>query len=138
MRQSSMVKAEKHSMYREGRRSILLMLFGSNPKTRVLDLFLDNPLFEFTRSEIMESLGMAKITLYKTLPGLESSGVIVETRKIGKASLFRLNGDSEVVKDLERVVRSYARTLADVENRENSVAGLMVSEVKTVKSVAAS
>lgn len=38
-------------------------------------------------------------TLYKTLPSLESNGVIVETRKIGKANLFRLNGDSEVVKD---------------------------------------
>ncbi len=126
-------------MYREGRRSILLTLFGSNPKTRVLDLFMDNPLFEFTRNEVMESLGMAKITLYKTLPDLVSSGVIVETRKIGKAGLFRLNGDSMVVKDLERVVRSYARTLADVENRGDGVAGLMVSdEVKTVKSVAAS
>ena len=38
-------------------------------------------------------------TLYKTLPSLESNGVIIETRKIGKANLFRLNGDSEVVKD---------------------------------------
>jgi len=112
-------------------------LFGSNPKTRVLDLFMDNPLFEFTRNEVMESLGMAKITLYKTLPDLESGGVIVETRKIGKASLFRLNGDSIVVKDLERLVRSYARTLADVENRGDGVAGLMVpDEAKTVKSVA--
>jgi len=124
-------------MYREDRRSILLTLFGSNPKTRVLDLFMDNPLFEFTRNEVMESLGMAKITLYKTLPDLESGGVIVETRKIGKASLFRLNGDSIVVKDLERLVRSYARTLADVENRGDGVAGLMVpDEAKTVKSVA--
>ena len=78
-------------------------------------------------------------TLYKTLPSLESNGVIVETRKIGKANLFRLNGDSEVVKDLERVVRSCAGTLANTGNRENSVAELMVSdEVKTVKSVAAS
>jgi hypothetical protein len=62
----------------------------------------------------------------------ELSGLIVETRKIGKASLFRLNQDSEVVKDLERVVRSYAGTLAD---KENGFSGLVVSgEVKTVKS----
>ncbi len=120
-------------MYQEDRRSIILTLFGPNPKTRVLDLFMDNPLFEFTRNEIMESLGMAKITLYKTLPDLVSCRVIVETRKIGKASLFRLNGDSEIVKDLERLVRSYARTLADRENRENSIAGLVISdEAKTV------
>ena len=123
-------------MYKDDRRSILLTLFGSNPNTRVLDLFLDNPLFEFTRNEIMESLGMAKTTLYKTLPDFELSGVIVETRKIGKARLFRLNRDSEVVKDLERVVRSYAGTLAD---KENGISELVVSdEVKPVKSNASS
>ena len=116
-------------MYREGRRSTLLTLFGSNPKTRLLDLFMDNPLFEFTRSEIMEALGMAKVTIYNTLPDLEASGVIVETRKIGKASLYRLNRDSEVVKGLEGVIRSYARTLADVENNVSWIA----HEAKPVK-----
>ena len=102
-------------MYRENRKSVILTLFGSSPQTRILDLFMDNPLFEFTRNEIIEALGMAKSTLYSTLPGLEEAGVIVETRQIGKASLYRLNSGSTVVQDLGAMIRRYAKTMAQNE-----------------------
>jgi DNA-binding transcriptional ArsR family regulator len=108
-------------MYRENRESVILTLFGSSPKTRLLDLFLDNPLFEFTRNEIVEALGMAKSTLYGTLPGLEEAGVIVETRQIGKASLYRLNGESPVVQDLRSMIRRYAKTMAQTEAAVDSM-----------------
>jgi DNA-binding transcriptional ArsR family regulator len=107
-------------MYRENRESAILTLFGSSPNTRILDLFMDNPLFEFTRNEIVEALGMAKSTLYSTLPGLEEAGVIVETRKIGKASLYRLNGESSVVQDLRVLIRRYAKTIAQNETAIDS------------------
>ena len=107
-------------MYRENRESVILTLFGSSPKTRILDLFLDNPLFEFTRNEIIEALGMAKSTLYSTLPGLEEARVIVETRQIGKASLYRLNSESPVVQDLRGLIRRYAKTNAQKETAIDS------------------
>lgn len=114
-------------MYRENRESVILTLFGSSPQTRILDLFMDNPLFEFTRNEIIEALGMAKTTLYGTLPGLEEAGVIVETRKIGKASLYCLNGESLVVQDLRGMIRRYAKTIAQNETAADST---MVEEEK--------
>jgi hypothetical protein len=43
-------------MYGKDRHSVILRLFGKSPETRIIDLFLDNPLFEFTRNEIIESL----------------------------------------------------------------------------------
>jgi len=94
-------------MYGKNRHSVILKLFGKSPETRIIDLFLDNPLFEFTRNEIVESLGMAKVTLFRVLPGLEDAGLIEETRKIGKASLYRLNGESPVVKSLRTTIRAY-------------------------------
>ena len=112
-------------MYRDDRESILLTLFGASPKTRLLDLFMDNPLFEFTRNEMMEALGMAKVTLYGTLPDLEAGGVIEETEKMGKASLYRLNGDSAVVKNLGCLIRSYAVALGGVESVEEATAGFV-------------
>ena len=102
-------------MYREDRESVILTLFGQSPQTRILDLFMDNPLFEFTRNEIIDALGMAKTTLYSTRPGFEEAGVIVETRKIGKASLYRLNGDSPVVQGLKSLIRRHAKTMAHSE-----------------------
>lgn len=95
------------AMYGKDRHSVILRLFGKSPETRIIDLFLDNPLFEFTRNEIVDSLGMAKSTLFRVLPGLEDVGLIEETRKIGKASLYRLNGESPVVKNLRTTIRAY-------------------------------
>lgn len=102
-------------MYKENRKSVILTLFGSSPETRLLDLFMDNPLFEFTRNEIVESLGMSKNTLYNVLPRLEAEDIVEETRQIGKASLYRLNSDSPVVQGLSGLIRAYVRVNAGKE-----------------------
>jgi len=103
------------SLYREDRDSILLKTFGRSPQTRIIDLFLDNPFFEFTRMEMVEALGMAKVTMYKTIPEIEAKGIIVPTRKIGRSQLYRLNGDSEVVKNLRNMIRSISFKIAENE-----------------------
>lgn len=46
-------------------------MLGHSPKLRVLDFFLDNPLFDFSKSEIVRELGMRKQTLYKNFMDLE-------------------------------------------------------------------
>ena len=102
-------------MYRESRTSIFLRSFGRSPRTRVLDLFLDNPLFEFTQPEIIEALGMAKITLYNILPSLLENGTIINTRKIGKANLYKLNMKSEAIKHIQYAIQSIATTIAQQE-----------------------
>ena len=107
-------------MYREDRDSIFLNLFGRSPQSRILDLFLDNPLYEFTKNEIIEALGMAKITLYNTLPTIEESDIIKITRKIGKANLYRLNPESDNVKHLRYIIRNYSTAIAvnKIESKE--------------------
>jgi len=90
-------------------------LFGRSPQTRIIDLFLDNIFFEFSRIEMVEILGMAKITMYKTLPQIEKGGIIVPSRKIGKTQLYRLNGDSSTVKNLRKIIRDISFKIAESE-----------------------
>ena len=111
-------------MYGQDRHSVILSLFGRSPETRLIDLFLDNPFFEFTRNEIIASLGMAKSTLYRVLPGLEKAGLIEKTRKIGKASLYRLNAESLIVENLRATIRAYIR----VTYEEPSLGDLVVNQ----------
>ena len=106
---------EMSSLYREGRTSIFLRIFGRSPQTRIIDMFLDNPFFDLSRMEMVEALGMAKITMYKTIPIIEDSGIIVPSRKIGKTQLYRLNGDSETVNHLRSVVKDISFKLAESE-----------------------
>jgi hypothetical protein len=53
---------------------------------------------------------MAKNTLYQVLPELEEANLIVSTREIGKASLYRLNDESPIVEGIHSLIRSYVRT----------------------------
>ncbi len=106
--------------YRENRASIYLDLFGRSPQTRIMDLFLDNPLFEFSRPEVIQSLGMAKVTLYNVFPSIVNSGMVINTRKVGNAELFKLNTDSEDVRSLYSIIRNFSTRIAELEQDETT------------------
>jgi DNA-binding transcriptional ArsR family regulator len=71
--------------------SILIKTLGNSPKLRIIDFFLDNPLFDFTKKEVIEALGMSKRTFYKYFPELEEYGIVKVSRRIGKAKLYKIN-----------------------------------------------
>ena len=80
--------------------SILIKTLGSSPKLRIIDLFLDNPLFDFTKEEVIEALGMSKQIFYKHFSDLEAYGMVKVSRRIGKAKLYRINVEHPLVKML--------------------------------------
>jgi len=86
-----------HPLYAAENESVFIQLFGSTPQLRIIDFFLDNPRFDFTREEMMEALGLAKRTLARHLPALRESGIIEVSRRIGRAELYRLNSNSSLV-----------------------------------------
>jgi len=57
--------------------SILIKAFGRSPKLRILDFLLDYKLNDFTKKEIIEALGMSKVTFYKNFKDLIDLGVQV-------------------------------------------------------------
>ena len=71
--------------------SILLKTLGDSPKLRIIDFFLDNPLFDFTKKEVIEALGMSKQTFYKYFPEIEEYGIVTVSRRIGRAKLYKIN-----------------------------------------------
>lgn len=93
------------ALYGADYESALLEALGRTPELRLIDFFLDNPLFDFTRREIAEALGMSKRTLYRVLPCLLEVGVVVVSRRIGRAMFYRLNGDSSIVERLRELER---------------------------------
>jgi DNA-binding transcriptional ArsR family regulator len=77
--------------------SIILKAFGVSPKLRIIDFFLDNPLFDFTKKEVIKALGMSKQTFYKYFPELEEEQIVKVSRKIGKAKLYKINLEHPLV-----------------------------------------
>lgn len=79
---------------------MLLKRLGDTPTLRIIDFFIDNLLFDYSREEILKNVSISRKTLFKIWRDLEDSEIIVMTRKVGKAKMYRLNRENEVVKKL--------------------------------------
>lgn len=97
------------SLYSEEHGSVFLKVFGASPQLRLMDFFLDNPNHDFSRNEIMEAIGMAKRTLYEYLPLLVGEGAVKVSRRIGRAELYALNGESPIVQCFMKVEEELTR-----------------------------
>ena len=95
--------------------SILMKTLGVSPKLRIIDFFLDNPLFDFTKKEVIEALGMSKQTFYKYFPDLEKYGIVVVSRRIGRAKLYKINLKHPLVEMLRKYEEKISQQIAEKE-----------------------
>ena len=95
--------------------SILLKTLGDSPKLRIIDFFLDNPLFDFTKKEVIEALGMSKQTFYKYFPELEEYGIVKVSRKISRAKLYKINLKHPLVNILREYETKVSMQIAEKE-----------------------
>ena len=92
--------------------SILIKTLGDSPKLRIIDFLLDNPLFDFTKKEIIEALGMSKRTFYKYFPDLEKYGIVKVSRRIGRAKLYKINLEHPLVEMLREYEKKISLEIA--------------------------
>ncbi|MGI0059769.1 MAG: hypothetical protein ACREBJ_08360 [Nitrosotalea sp.] len=79
--------------------TLLMRYLGDTPQLRIIDFFLDNR-SDYSKKEILEGTGMSKTTLYKVWPDLEQFNVVTPARKFGNTTLFKLNRDIAIVKQV--------------------------------------
>lgn len=89
--------------------TLLLKYLGASPTLRIIDFFLDNPLSDYSKQEIVKNLAMGRVTFFKYWKELERSGAVKITRRIGRATLYKLDRDNEVVKQTIKLDMSLAR-----------------------------
>jgi DNA-binding transcriptional ArsR family regulator len=95
--------------------SIIIKTLGDSPKLRTVDFFLDNPMFDFTKKEVIEALGMSKQTFYKYFPELEEYDIVKVSRRIGKAKLYRINPEHPLVNMLREYEKKVSLQIAEKE-----------------------
>jgi len=64
---------------------------GDTPKIRVLEFFIEGRELDYSISDIAEGAEIGRTTLFRIWDDLIKTKVIVPTRQIGNAKLFRLN-----------------------------------------------
>ena len=99
----------------------LQKLFGDSSVAKVLDfltLFRD---YDYSLTDIAEKSGIAWKTLHNIWPTLERYDLVTPTRQIGRAKLFKLNIESNIVKLLANLTIELACIEADVVEKEQLV-----------------
>ena len=81
-------------------KSLFMEFMGDSPMMRVMDYLLTERELDFSITDIAKHSGIGRATLYRIWDNLINNKIIVHTREIGKAKLFKLNIESEKIKKL--------------------------------------
>lgn len=75
-------------------------LFGEYPLVKVIDFLVTYREFDYSLSEIAENSGVAWSTIHTFFPQFVATGLVKETRQIGRAKLYKLNTENLIAQEL--------------------------------------
>ena len=78
----------------------LRKLFDDSAVAKLLDFLTLYKEFDYSKIEISRNSGVAWKTLYRVWPLLEKYNLITKTRRIGRATMFKLNTENPIAKAL--------------------------------------
>lgn len=95
-------------------KSVFVELLGNYPLIRMLNHLLIFREFDYSLTDIAKNSDVAWSTLNLIWPKLERSGIVVNTRRVGKAKMYKLNASNVYVKNLivfaDSLVWNYAES----------------------------
>jgi len=90
-------------------------LIVNGEMVKVLDLILDDPLYQYSQTEISEGSGVSRPTVSKILARLKQLDMILEARKFGKTVLYEVNRKSPIVRALINFDSELSNAMATVD-----------------------
>lgn len=82
------------------RKSLFTQIFGDSTKARILNYLIKYRGLDYSMSDIARNAGVSWASLNRNWNELIKFKVIIPTREIGKAKLFKLNEENPAVKDI--------------------------------------
>ena len=73
---------------------------GDYPTTRILEYLIEGRFFDYTLTDIAEGAEVSWRTLHRTWPNFINNKIVIITRTIGRAKLYKLNQENPSVKKL--------------------------------------
>lgn len=85
-------------------------LLGDTPKIRVLEYLLEGRELDHSIGDIADGAGINRVTLFRMWHEIENANVVIHTRNIGNAKLFKLNMKNPSILKLAEL---FDRTLSE-------------------------
>jgi hypothetical protein len=90
-------------------KTIFLRLFGDSPILRILDFLVVNDDFDYSMTDIAELSGTGYATLKLLWPGLIKNNLVIQTRIVGKAKMYKLNFSNPLVSSFKNFYWNIAK-----------------------------
>lgn len=75
-------------------------VFGESSVLKILDVLMTHPSMDYSKKELAEAADVAESTVHRSWSKIEEINAVNESRKYGKTQLYKLNQESEIVKQL--------------------------------------
>ena len=79
-------------------KTVFLSIFGDSPILRVLDFLVVNEDFDYSMTDIANLSGIGYSTLKLFWEKLKKENIVVHTRTVGKAKMYKLDFSNPVTK----------------------------------------
>lgn len=83
-------------------KSVFIEIMGEHPLLKVLDFFMVYEDFDYSMTDIAQLSGIGYSTLKLFWEKIETEHLVVLTRTVGKAKMYRLNLANQAVQDFKR------------------------------------
>ena len=83
--------------------SLFINFMGDSPMIKILDYLLTERELDFSITDMADNSGIGRATLYRIWDKLMKNEIIVHTRVVGKAKLFKLNTANTKIKKLMEI-----------------------------------
>jgi DNA-binding transcriptional ArsR family regulator len=113
--------------------SIFLEYVGDSPRMRILQYLIEGRELDYSLTDLLNA-GVSWGTLNNLVPKLFELGMIIKTRKIGRATLYKINQDNIVVKQLIELYDNLLVKGLDMCKEKNGKLCLAKSELPLFKS----
>jgi len=80
--------------------TIFRSALGDSPVIRILDFLIESRGLDYSLSDIAENSNVSWTTLHRIWSNLIKFKIVIPTREIGRAKLFKLNENNPSVKNL--------------------------------------
>ena len=92
-----------------------LELILDEPLAKIIEFLLENPVMDYSKTDLAEQTSVSRSTLYRKWDILEELSIIRKSRKYQNTQLYKLDTDSSIVNELGRLQRE----LEEIEIQEN-------------------
>ncbi|MFH1637014.1 MAG: HTH domain-containing protein [Candidatus Woesearchaeota archaeon] len=82
---------------------------GDSPTARIIEFLIEGDGLDYSMADMASNINVSWRTVHRLIPELEKIGLVIHTRRIGKAKLYSLNKENIVVKKLVELFNAVIR-----------------------------